>query len=222
MNDTAIEDLRRRGEKLNFKKGEYITRQGQPVSYIHYLSSGICIRNSYTSKGDEIIYDSRIADKSVSCLLGALTMYYPMVTHATNFIAKTSCVCYKISCDDFKDFLDAHPDVLHELMYLAMDRYASLDKNFHSKQKGCLPNRVCSFIMENLVRTNDTLWLNQNITNSEISRYLGAHRVTIIKILKKLEEDGLIKRSAKGLQIIDEYRMLAYARDEENLNYQKE
>ncbi len=222
MNTTAIEALSR-GEKLIFKKGDYIIRQGQPFTNIYYLSSGTCIRNSVTSKGDVIVYDTRIANGKAGCLLGALALYTPQVNHSTNFVAKTECICYRISRENFIRFLNVHVDVLHELMYIAMDRYDSLDKNFQSKQKGCIANRVCSFIMENLVqKNNNELWLNTSITNSDISRYLGAHRVTIIKIMKKLEEDGLIRRSAQGVQIINEKRMQAYARDEGILNYYKE
>jgi len=218
MNDKSIEELCK-GEKLIFKKGDFIVHQGQPVDYIYYLSSGICMRTAITSKGDKIIYDKRIADKSAHCLLGALTLYCPEVVHTTNFVAKTSCICYKIHRSDFMAFLMAYPEVLHELMYMAMDRYNSLDKNFHSKQKGCIANRVCSFIMDNLVEKDNTLCLNKRFTNSEISRYLGVHRVTILRIIKKLESDGIIRRSSNGLQIIDGNQMLVYARDEEILNY---
>jgi len=218
MNDKVIEELYK-GETVIFEKGDYIARQGQPVDYIYYLSSGICMRNAITTKGDEINYDMRIADKSAYCLLGALTLYCPQVVHATNFVAKTSCVCYKIHRNEFMAFLMAYPEVLHELMYMAMDRYSSLDKNFHSKQKGCVANRVCSFIMDNLVEKDNTLWLDKRFTNSEISRYLGTHRVTIIKIIKTLENAGIIRRSSNGLQIINANQMLVYARNEETLDY---
>lgn len=218
MNEKTIEELCQ-GEKVIFKKGNFIARQGEPVDYVYYLSNGSCIRTSFTLKGDEIIYDTRNADGSAYCLLGALSLYCPEVIHYTNFIAKTNCICYRISNDDFMTFLLAHPEVLHELMYMAMDRYNCLDKNFHSKQKGYLANRVCSFIMENLDRKDSGLWLNKRFTNSEISRYLGTHRVTIIRILKKLESDGLIQRSKEGIRVIDSNRMLIYAHDEEILNY---
>lgn len=220
MNNKSIDELCQR-EKVIFQKGSFIARQGQPVDYVYYLSSGICMRTSFTPKGDEIIYDMRTADRSVSCLLGALTLYCPKDILNTNFIAKTTCICHKIPRDDFRAFLYAYPEVLHELMYLAMERYECLDKNFHSKQKGYLANRVCSFLMENLVEKDDKLWLNKRFSNSEISKYLGVHRVTIIKILKRLENDGLIRRSPDGLEIIDPKHLQTYANDQEILSYRQ-
>mgnify|MGYP000945569738 CR=1 FL=1 len=66
MNAKAIEELCQ-GEKLIFKKGDFIARQGETVNYLYYLSTGICLGDFVTAKGDEIIYDMRVADGSASC-----------------------------------------------------------------------------------------------------------------------------------------------------------
>ena len=42
-----------------FSKGSYIARQGEAVEYIYYLAEGCCVRNNFTVKGDEVIYDDQ-------------------------------------------------------------------------------------------------------------------------------------------------------------------
>ena len=95
MEQEAIDHLLTFPQQI-FAKNAYIVRQGQAVEYIYYLAQGSCVRNKYTLKGDEIIYDERSADQSVYCLLGALNLYSPVVIYDKNFVAKTACVCHKI------------------------------------------------------------------------------------------------------------------------------
>lgn len=48
--------------------------------------------------------------------------------------------------------------------------------------------------------------------NSELARYLGIHRVSVVRILKQLEDQGALKRTELGLVIEDEAAILAYAK----------
>lgn len=202
-----------------FHKGDLIITQGQPTDYIYYLSHGICTRNTLTERGDEIVYDMRSADKSVYCLLGALSLYQTDRVQTTSFTAKTSCICYQIPAKDFLEFLSANPAILHELLAMAVNRYNFLDKNFQSKQKQSTANRVCSLLAENLYEKNEQYYVKDHLNNSEISRYLGTHRVTIVKIMRQLTLEGVVEKTEDGVLIKNIEQLLIYARDEENLKY---
>lgn len=207
--------------KLFFNKNDYIVRQGQAVEYIYFLADGRCIRNIFTIKGDEIIYDERIANNSAYCLIGALTLYTPVIIHETNFIAKTSCVCYKIYYKDFLEFLSLYPSVLHELLQMAMASYQNINANFHAKQKGQAPCRVCSFLLENAKQLNEILILDKHFSISEISRYLGMHRVTVNKIILALCDTNCCVHTENGLLIRNKDLLQSYASGDEKLNYLK-
>ncbi|MBO5139784.1 MAG: Crp/Fnr family transcriptional regulator [Peptococcaceae bacterium] len=205
--------------EVTFQKKENILLQGSKANYVYYLSSGICTRNIITEKGDEIVYDMRSADDTVFCLLGALALYLPVPLHETNFTAKTFCVCHKIPAQDFINFLSQHPSIMHELLKLALHRYNFLDKNFQSKQKQSTANRVCSFLAENLYEQNKRYYVKEHLTNTEISRYLGVHRVTIVKIMQALIAEEIVEKTSRGLLIKDIDSLLVYARDEDILKY---
>ena len=202
-----------------FEKNSYIARQGQAVEYIYYLAEGSCVRNLFTLKGDELIYDERVADQSVSCLIGALTLYCPVVIHETNFIAKTACVCFKIYFMDFFAFLSCYPSVLHELLSMAMSSYQQLNANFHAKQKGQAAGRVCSFILENARTAAQTKILDKHFNSSEIARYLGMHRITVNKIILALCEQKCLERRDEGIAVLDETALRSYIYSEKKLNY---
>lgn len=218
MESKVVEYLKKY-PKICFKRGEYIVKQGQAVEYIYFLACGKALRNIFTVKGDELIYDEVTADESVYCLIGALTIYSPIIIHETNFIAKTDCICYKIYYKDFFDFLSAYPSVMHELLYRALKSYHSVNLNFQAKQKGMAPARVCSFILENAQNANDSLILAKKFNISEIARYLGMHRITVNKIILTLIEQNICRYTKSGLKILDQTALKQYANNELTLNY---
>ncbi len=207
--------------KQAFDKNDFIVRQGQAVEYIYFLAEGCCIRNIFTIKGDEIIYDERIANNSAYCLLGALTLYTPIIIHETNFIAKTNCICHKIYYKDFLEFLSLYPSVLHELLQMALSSYQNINANFHAKQKGQAPCRVCSFLLENAKLSGENYILDKHFSISEIARYLGMHRITVSKIILALCDEGCCTHAEKGLLLQNRETLQLYASGDEKLNYLK-
>lgn len=213
MNKKAIQELKAY-PRVCFNKGTFIICQGAPVSHVYYLAQGICSRNALTSKGDEIIYDLRQADESIHCLLGASSVYLPESIHITNFTAQTSCICHCIPKNEFIPFLTKNPEIFHELMYLVMDGYAALNENFKAKQEQHAANRLCAFIAKNLVEKDGAFYLDKHCTNTYISKNIGVHRVTVVRIMKALEIDGVIRRTDQATLLLNLDLLLAYARDE--------
>lgn len=204
-----------------FMKGDYITHQGAPVECIYFLVEGKCVRDSFTIKGDEIIYDERVADNTVYSLIGALTLYLPVVVHKTNFVAQTPCVCHVISCDDFKMFLSLYPSVLEELLRMALASHSNLDANFQAKQKGLAPSRICSFLLENALQKNGQYLLDKHFSISAIARYLGMHRTTVSRIILTLCDQDCCKHTPDGLVLLDRTLLGDYALGNLKLEYKK-
>ncbi|MEE0206912.1 MAG: Crp/Fnr family transcriptional regulator [Peptococcaceae bacterium] len=218
MNEDQIAYLKKFPIKI-FQKGENIITQGDPIGPVYYLSHGICTRNFITDRGDEIIYDKRAADGTSHCLLGVLSLFLLTPSHNTNITAQTECICHTIPSEDLRYFLKKDPEILSELLVMAVNRYHFLNLNFISKQKRCTANRVCSLISDHLVEAEGNYYLSKQLNNTKISKYLGVHRMTIVKIMKQLRLNNIIKDSPDGYQIINLEQLMKYARDEETLKY---
>ena len=219
MDERAIEVLES-FPKRSFPKGDFIIRQGDAATCVYYLARGTSVRNSYSLRGDEITYGERRADRSASCLLGALTFYTDERVHETNFVAKTACTCYIIPQEPFKRFLDDNPAVLHELVRLALHSYTELNANFHAKLKGLAPARIASYLLNHTVETASGPVLNERLNLSGLGRELGMHRITVGKIIHAFTEEGLVVYRGNVLAIIDPVRLAAYADGELKLDYQ--
>ena len=102
-----------------FKKGSTIIQQGENLEYVYYLSSGMCYRMSITEKGDEIVYGIKQPNQFIYSLLGILIVFGDGFT-ANRFVAKTKCCCYKIPKEVLSHYVADKPDILMELLKMAM------------------------------------------------------------------------------------------------------
>lgn len=90
-------------------KGTVFIKQGDPVEYIYYLTSGYFYRIMTTVKGDEVIYSIKSASEDMAqCLIGVFCLYgsHSSRTHAgrgssTDFVAMTDCEGYMIPKEEF-------------------------------------------------------------------------------------------------------------------------
>lgn len=201
-----------------FKKGSYIIRQGEKVDFLYYLTSGTCYRTLITEKGDEIIYGIKESNNSFQSLLGVLVLFSNEIS-VYHFIARSNCRCYKIPKETFWLYLRANPDILSQLLQMAMCDYRQLVDSFQARKEGKVANRLCKFLLNNTQDHNGILLVNRIYSNAEISRFLGIHQVTVAKILKTLKNEGIINKEKEGIRILNEKSLIKYAKDENIIDY---
>ena len=202
-----------------FKKGSTIIGQGEKIEHVYYLTGGICYRVKITEKGDEIIFGIKEPNKFIYSLLGVLVVLGDGFTESY-FVAKTKVYCYKIPKEVLLHYLADKPDILMELLKMAMTDYRRLSLAFQARQKGKIGNLLCILLLDNAKDINGRLWANEIYNNSaEVSRFLGVHKVTVAKIIKSLKEDGIINKCKEGIEITDQEGLMKYANFEYDLKY---
>jgi len=202
-----------------FKKNDYIIRQGEKVDSIYYLVSGTCYRTIVTEKGDEIIYGVKESRNDlIHSLLGVLVLYTDGIS-TNQFIARSKCCCYKIPKEVFFQYVKDKPDILTKLLYLAMWELRELAGSFQARQEGKVANRLCKLLLKNAQTTQGKRLIDKRLSNSEISRFLGIHKVTVARILRVLKDEGIIDKQKEGIIILDESRLEKYAKAETTMDY---
>lgn len=202
-----------------FQKGETIVAQGEVVAYVYYLEKGVCFRTLTTDKGDEVIYNLKESGQDIRSLIGALSLYSSRGYSNYSFIAKTPCQCLRIPAARFKDWAKDRPDVLMNLLLMAMDYYQELMADFQSRQEGRVANRLCQLLLQDSYFTNGQLCVSKNYTHAQLGAFLGIHKVTVSRILRTLREEGVLTKTAHDLVITDPLRLRRYADGVEKLNY---
>lgn len=202
-----------------FEKNACIIRQGERVDAVYYLLSGTCYRKAVTEKGDEIVYGVKESNSSfVQSLMGVLILYSDGIS-MHNFCAQSKCCCYKIPKDIFFEYVKDKPEILTQLLYMAMKELRTLAGAFQARQGGKVANQLCGLLLKKARRSLENQLIFKDCSNMEISQFLGVHKVTVARILRVLRDEGIIGRRKEGLVILDERRLTYYANQEKNIDY---
>lgn len=203
-----------------FKKGDYIIRQGEEIELLYYLESGTCHRTAFTEKGDEVIFGvKKASDSFIKSVLGVLILYSNGIA-SHNFIADCKCRCYRIPKKIFLEYVQDKPDILNELISMAMTELRELASSFQARQEGKVANRLCDQLLKNAQHKEGKILVNKDYSNlTKMSRFLGIHRVTVAKIIKALKEEGIIDKDEAGIVILDEKQLARYAKGEKTIDY---
>lgn len=201
------------GEICCFNKGDVIIKQEEKLEYIYYLTEGVIYRTVLNEKGDETIYDTKSGNNSLKSALGILYLFNDGCSY-TNFIAKSTCTCYRIPKKVVMDAIKNDPIILYELVEIAMNFYNTTISLIEQRQQRTAVNRLCQFLLDQSEYKNNKLAVRKACTNAEISRFLGVHQVTVGRIVKCLKDEGVIIRCKNGLTILDPEKLRQYANDE--------
>ena len=188
------------------EKGQTFLQQGEPVEMLYYLTQGTLYRSFTTARGDEVLYGIKKAQPEAGLaqsLVGVLSLYSDGAVCNTSFTAMTECEGYMVPCEVFLNYVKDKPELLTDILRMAMSEYHNLMTNYQAHQEKHIANRLCQVLLNQSARKPDGCYYVSNISNMELAGFLGIHQVTVSKILKRLKEKPVIKRTKKGWQIID-------------------
>jgi CRP-like cAMP-binding protein len=202
-----------------FEKGDIIIGQAEQLRYVYYLTKGTCYRITITEKGDEIIHSIREPTHSIYSFLGVLALFADGVSIA-QFQAKSRCRCYKIPRDTFLKYISDKPEILIELLKMALTEYRNMHNCFKARQGGKTANRLCDILLRNSSEIKCRMMVDKNLSKiSNLSSLLGVHDVTVAKIIKSLKTEKVIEKRKEGILILDKEKLAAFAKDESALYY---
>lgn len=202
-----------------FQKGDTIIRQGENVDYLYFLQSGSCYRYVVTPKGDNVIYEIKEPDESLSCLIGVLALYTQSEGTNFTFVARTKCECLCIPAADFVSWAAERADVQNGLLRLAMCYYRELSQAYQSHQEGRIANRLCSILADCCISQDKEWIIEKKYSFSEMADMLGVHAVTVSRIVRYLCDEGILEKNTAQLRVLDMDRLLQYASNHAILSY---
>ena len=207
--------------QCRFKRGAYLIRAGEQVDYVYYLLQGTVYREMVSASGRISILSSKASGSIVQSLVGILVIFRREGSHISrnDFIAHSTCICYRIPVQVCMNYLRQHPDLMEEVAYTAMDEYNKLMLLFQAKEEGCVASRLCGLLLERSKPTEAGLLVSRKLTNVEMAKFLSVHKVTVARILRALKEEQLILRTADGLLLLEPEKLRQYAENQVELKY---
>lgn len=189
---------------FQYKKGEEIFREGDPVKGIYFLYTGSV--KVYKQWGDQkqlIIRFVKAGDILGHRGLGGI-VNYPIGATAL----EDTKVCFITN-----DFLEATLKTNHELSYKLMHFYATelqkAEKRMRDLAHMEVKGRVAEALLElmNVFGADQEQQIAATITRQDIASYAGTTYETVFKFFNELAADNIISTNGKSIKINDRVKL---------------
>lgn len=172
----------------SFEKGEYLARIGSFPKSLLYVKSGTVKILTIDDEGTVQLHGFLREDE----LMGVGT-YLCKYKYYNDFVATELVECVEISFDQFEKMIAEHPEIARRIMKTLADIVemktltlsAVMGKDPRDKVLHTL-DRIKSYILKN---EHDPI----PFTRQEMANYLGVRVETIIRTVKELEDEGLLR-----------------------------
>lgn len=192
--------------QVTFAPKDKIFTIGEAIQYNYYLIDGICAKVNPTIDGEDIILQYYQSGK----MLGIHLRQFGEKT-ALEFVAKTTCTCYKIPWKLVDQELRTNNALCYSLMEETTNECEFWAVSYIAHTLGGGISVLCLSLSALAVAQPDgTFLVHPMFTNIELSKYCGIHAVSVSRLLTKLSHENILERKKEGIVIYDMAGLSAY------------
>lgn len=188
----AFVNLFHKGTKLTYKKGEYVIRPGEPPSGVHYIEQGLVKAFNISKYGEENLLIIR-KKHEIFPLIWALTALERDIIYQ---VLDGGAVVWRISRDNYMDFLLTHPDGLPPILDIITEQYRMHSERIMNLEYRTVRERLISFLITMSSRfgknNKDGCLIDVPLRHQDIASSINASRETASRELAILERKGLL------------------------------
>lgn len=199
-------------KNFEFKKGQQIFKEGDPVKGIYFIYDGKVKVHKYWDEEKEFIV--RFANKGD--ILGHLGLgtenFYPVSATTLEKVI----VCY-LEMDFFESTLEVNTKLTYNLMRFFANELQNTDRRMRDLAHMSVKARIAqSFIsLKNQFGKDENDFINLEITRQDLSAFSGVSYETFFKVMVELNEQNGVLAIDKRYKIIDENLLLKIIQDDQ-------
>jgi CRP/FNR family cyclic AMP-dependent transcriptional regulator len=191
------------------KKG-LILRAGAPADKLYYLIEGSASVIDCDEDGNEII----LAYLNAGDFIGELGLFYRIDARTANIRARSACTLAEIAYHRLHNLFETdlkheHPQIMTAVGLQLAQRLLQTSRRVTRLAFMDVSGRIARTLTE-LCNEPDAKThpngMQLHISRQEIARIVGCKRETVGRVLKTMEEEGLVE--AKGMDIVVHDRIL--------------
>ncbi len=198
--DESIERLLEHCHRKHYPAKNVIIRQGEPSTELYYIISGSVSVLYEDEKGHEII----LAYLNPGDFFGELGLFNEHASRSALCRAKSACEIASISYDKLKSLNTIFPDLLFAISSQLALRLRKTSRKVGDLAFMDVSGRVARTMLE-LCKEPDAMThpdgMQIRITRQEMGRIVGCSREMVGRVLKELEERGLVAVAGKTIVV---------------------
>jgi len=183
-----------------FKKGEDIFREGDPVKGIYFIYTGsVKVYKQWGEQKQLILRFAKAGDILGHRGLGGV-VEYPIGATAL----EDSKACF-ISNDFLEATLKTNPELTYKLMHFYATELQKAEMRMRDLAHMEVKGRVAEALLElrNIFGVNHDQHIAATITRQDIASYAGTTYETVFKFFNELAEEKIITTNGKSIKIND-------------------
>lgn len=203
QNITAICDIRR------CEKGEVLSEVNSAVHFCYYIKKGRIVSYDLLPNGQEIYY--QFIEANTLFLETELLLNQPSTT---SYRAETDAEVIRISQSDILQYLQGNPQAALQMVASLSQKYNSIMAEIQEMHSHDAMWRLCKLMLKfsntyGIFNSQNSVVL-KGFSQTVFSKFLGANRITVVRLFKTLKELGLSECTKKGCYISDLQRLEKY------------
>ncbi len=188
--------------EIKYRKGEIIAKQGSFVTHILFVRDGLT--KMYMEVNDTHNLILNLFPKG--SLIGLPSLYNSNIAQYTVSAIEDTTIC-AIDKKVFEDLIVTNGEfathvisTINNCAFYNFDKIVSLTQKQHT---GRLAEALL-FISDNIYHDNK---FKLSLSRKDLAEYTGMSVISVIRILKDFNTDGIIKSTGKTIEIIDMSRL---------------
>jgi len=198
LTDEEIKLLEKNTVEISYKKGDIICKQGAFASHVMFLCKGL-VKSYVENKNNTLLLRIIPAGNIIglsSLLEGNTTFPFSLATYTDSKIRM-------FDINIFREIIKKNPSFAYEIINVFCENTIQIYGRFfamvHKQSYGRLADLL--LCLSSRVFSTDTFELQ--LSRKELAELSGLSRENVIRILKKFENDKLIKLDGKVVKILD-------------------
>lgn len=195
-------------KNLHFKKGELLFREGELMTGMFFVYSGLVKIHTRWSDEKELIL--RIA--ADGDIVGHRGLGTDNIYPASATVLESSDICY-VDLEFFTASLKVNPGFLYQLMMFFASELKESEKRMrnlaHMPVKGRIANMLI-FLKKKFGVTADG-YIDTALSRQDMAAYVGTTYESFFRVIKEMEEENVIRVDSKHIMIMAEEALVRIA-----------
>ena len=182
---------------MEVKKGTVLFRQGERISCVYIVKSGVLIQFVLSRKGSEKIH----AFMTTGAVCGELCLF-SQEAQPYCIQALTDCELYCVPAAGFLEWLNSSLEINHIVIELLVRKIVLLGVQISDLTFGSVYQRLAGellhlFYMYGVPADSGEIYVDKLITQQELASRIGATRESVSRALNQMIHAGVIRRKKR-------------------------
>ena len=198
----AIIEINKSFHEVGYAAGEAIYFAGDPAEHLQIVAAGKIKLIHHTSYGKDVLMDFLIPGEFFGRLTALGDEFY-----LDSAQAQTSACVLRVSTDDFRKILDAHPSVALKVLDTLAERLIAAQEMVRQLSANSVEKRIAYTLLklsEKLGKEEPVgLLIEIPLSRDDLAEMTGTTTETASRVMSQFQKDGLVKSGRQWVAITD-------------------